>query len=117
MQKSSALDITTSPASVVSNSDNGKVVKVLTLFVTNNSASAVGVDAEILRFGDTFKLLKGASIPAGRSVSFFIDKDFGVFLENGDELRLSADATGTEAVCSYEVIDDASDTRPAPTDV
>lgn len=104
---------TTVSAVVVNPSESGVVLKVSSLFISNTTASDVEADIEVLRGSTSYNILKSGVIPAGKTLSAFISKDVGVYLEEGDSLRLRAsDADSLDAVCSYEEIDPTAVCEP-----
>jgi hypothetical protein len=99
---------------LVNQAESGVVLKVSSLFVSNYLASGDAfVDIEIGRGGSSFSILRGGLIPAGRTLSVFISKDIGVYLEEGDSLKLKASAPSSlDAVCSYSEIDPTATCEP-----
>lgn len=102
--KSKTLQLTQSPTSILTNSENGEVAKVLTLVASNTTSSDVQITVDIYRGGESYKIIKEGVIPGNKSLSVFLSKDFGIFLEEGDQLRMFASASGVEAICSYETV-------------
>jgi len=105
--KTSLQKVGTTAADIVSNqAESGVSLKVTSLFVSNVlSEDPAEVDIEVARAGSYYSLIKGGSIPAGKTLSVFISKDIGLYLEEGDSIRLkSSSENSLEAVCSYEEI-------------
>lgn len=105
--KTAVLDVTTSATAIVSNSGgSNKVFKLNGLIVSNKNAStAYKITAEIYsvsRSPNSSYLAFQIPIPAGSSLDI-LSKQF--YLEEGDALRLTADANSQlSALCSYEDI-------------
>lgn len=106
--KTALQKVGTSMGEIVANAaESGVVLKVSSLFVSNTGSSGdCLVDIEVRRGGTGYSVLKGGTIPAGKTLSAFISKDMGVYLEEGDSLRLQASSANClEAVCSYSEVD------------
>lgn len=105
---------TTMQAIVTNMAESGVVLKVSSLFVSNVlSDSNATVDIEVARGGSNYSVLKSGIIPAGKTLSVFISKDIGLYLEEGDSLRLKASsADSLDAVCSYSEVDPAATCEP-----
>jgi hypothetical protein len=100
------LAVTTSATAIVSNAAaSGTVVKVNNLVVANvNGSAAATITATIYRSSVDYRLAYLISVPAGSSL-VVLDKATGIYLQEGDSLRLTASANSyLEAVCSYETI-------------
>ena len=113
--KTALQKVGTTISSIVTNpSESGVVFKVSSLFISNVHASApAAVDIEVYRGGSAYSILKGGEIPAGKTLSAFISKDIGVYLEEGDSLRLKSSAADSlEAVCSYSEVDPTATCEP-----
>lgn len=106
--KTALQKVETTAAPIVTNpSESGVVFKISSLFISNISPSNdASVDIEVQRGASAYSILKGGKIPAGKTLSAFASKEIGVYLEEGDSLRLkSSSADSLEAVCSYSEID------------
>lgn len=112
--KTDLQNVGTTVAAIVTNpSESGVVLKVSSLFVSNKTASNATADIEVLRGSNSYSILKAGIIPAGKTLSTFISKDVGVYLEEGDSLRLRASALNTlDAVCSYAEVDPTATCDP-----
>jgi hypothetical protein len=112
--KTALQKVGTTAATIVENpAESGVVLKVSSLFVSNTTGSDALADIEVSRGGVTYSILKGGSIPAGKTLSAFISKDVGVYLEEGDALRLKASAADSlDAVCSYSEVDPTAVCEP-----
>lgn len=100
-----AVQITTTVATaIVTNSANSNtVLKINALYVSNvDGTNAADVDVEVRRSSVSYRIARTISVPADATLDI-ISK--AIYLEEGDELRLLANANSRiEAVCSYEII-------------
>lgn len=113
--KTALQNLGTSLSEIVANpAESGVVLKVSSLFVSNHLAEdETLVDIEVSRGGSNFSILKSGIIPAGKTLSVFISKDVGIYLEEGDSLKLKASAADSlDAVCSYSEIDPTAICEP-----
>lgn len=97
----------TSATAIISNSAaSNKVFKVNTLVVSNVTASAGNITVDVFKNGTTaFRIAFQVSVPANASLVVIGKGEDGIYLEENDSLRLTANATSTlEAVVSYEEI-------------
>jgi len=102
--KTSVQQVTTSATAIVTNSAaSGKVFKVNALYVANvDGTNAADVNVDLYRSTTAYHIAKTVSVPADSTLDV-ISKS--IYLEEGDELRLTASVNGDlEAVCSYEEI-------------
>lgn len=96
----------TSATAIVTNSAaSGQVYKINILTISNIDASNAGlITVDVYRSSTAYKVCSNISVPTGSSYTP-IDKSTVYYLEEGDSLRLTANATSRfEATCSYEVI-------------
>jgi len=96
----------TSFASLVANaSSSGKILKVNTLIAANIDGTTNGeVDAKIIRSAVNYIIAKTIVVPADSSL-VLISKDTSIYLAEGDDLQVKANATSTiDFLCSYEEI-------------
>lgn len=104
--KTAVLAVTTTATAIVSNSGgSNKVFKINSLSIANvdgtNNAEAT---VDLYRGGTAYRLLYTVVVPAD-STLVAISKDSSIYLEEGDSLRVTANANSDlEAVCSYEEI-------------
>ena len=113
--KTALQNLGTSLAEIVANpAESGVVLKVSSLFVSNYLVGSDSlVDIEVSRGSSNFSILRGGLIPAGKTLSVFISKDIGIYLEEGDALKLKASAANSlDAVCSYAEIDPTAVCEP-----
>ena len=87
-----------------------KVLKINSIIVSNIDGTNAA-DATVYFWdssaGTRYALAFTISVPADATL-VVISKDMGIYLEEGDALRCLASATGDlQAICSYEIIDDA----------
>lgn len=102
--KTAVQAVGTSATAIVTNSaGSGKVLKVNALLVSNvDGSSAAEITVDLYRSSVAYHLAKTISVPADASIDVLSK---AIYLEEGDELRLTANASGDlEAVCSYEEI-------------
>lgn len=104
--KTAVADVTTTPTNIVSNSaGSNTIVKINTISISNvDGTNAANITASVFRSSVEYKLAHAVSVPAG-STLVVTDKTSGIYLEEGDALRLTASANSDlQAVVSYEVI-------------
>lgn len=102
--KTAVQAVTTSATAIVTNSSgSNKVFKINALYVANvDGSTAADISVALFRSSVSYELAHTISVPADSTLDV-ISK--AIYLEEGDELRLTASANGDlEAVCSYEEI-------------
>lgn len=102
--KTAVQAVTTSATAIVSNSAaSGKVLKINALYVSNvDGTNNADVNVDVFRSSVAYHIAKTVIVPADATLDV-ISK--AIYLEEGDSLRLTANATSDlEAVCSYEEI-------------
>jgi hypothetical protein len=102
--KTAVQSVGTSATAIVSNSaGSGKVLKVNALYLANIDGSvAVNVNVDLFRSSVAYNLAFTIAVPADATLDFLSKS---IYLEEGDDLRLTASATGDlQAICSYEEI-------------
>lgn len=102
--KTAVLAVTTSATAIVTNSAaSGKVLKINALYVANvDGTNNAEITADVFRSSVAYKIASTMVVPADGAVSLL---DQPIYLEEGDSLRLTANANSDlEAVCSYEDI-------------
>lgn len=102
--KTAVLAVTTSATAIVTNSAaSGKVFKVNALYVSNvDGTNNADITVDVFRSSTAYKIASTVLVPADASISIL---DKAIYLEEGDSLRLTANANSDlEAVCSYEDI-------------
>lgn len=97
--------VTNSATSIVTNpSNSGQLYKIYSLSVANYTNLIAGVTLDLYRSSTAYRMAGNVNVPAN-STMVFITKDNGVYLNEGDSLRITGSSVSTfEAVCSYEVI-------------
>lgn len=102
--KTAVQAIGTSATAIVTNSSgSGKVIKVNALYVSNvDGTNNAELTLDFYRSSTAYRLTNTVVVPADATLDV-ISKS--IYLEEGDSLRLTANATGDlEAICSYEEI-------------
>jgi len=102
--KTAVQAIGTSATAIVSNAGgSGKVIKVNALYVSNvDGTNNADLTLDLYRSSTAYRIANTVVVPADASLDV-VSK--AIYLEEGDSLRLTANATGDlEAVCSYEEI-------------
>ena len=97
--------ISNSTSAIVTNSSgSNQLYKIYSLSIANITTNNVTVIVDLYRSSVPYRMAGNISVPAN-STMVMITKDNGVYLNEGDSLRLTAGANSSlEAVCSYEVI-------------
>jgi len=97
--------ITTSPLAIASNSLNSsELYRINVLFITNLGSADATATVDLYRGNVSYKILYNLPVPVGASV-VAIGKDTGIYLEEGDSLRISGSAAGIlQYLLSYEVM-------------
>jgi hypothetical protein len=102
--KTAVLAVTTSATAIVTNSgSSGQVYKINALYVSNvDGTNNADLSVDIYRSSTAYHVAKTVNVPADATLDV-ISKS--IYLEEGDSLRLTANANSDlEAVCSYEII-------------
>jgi hypothetical protein len=102
--KTAVQQVTTSATAIVTNSSgSNKVFKINALYVANvDGTNAADISVALFRSSVSYEIAHTVSVPADATLDV-ISKS--IYLEEGDELRLTASANSDlEAVCSYEEI-------------
>ena len=102
--KTSVLAVTTSATAIVTNSgSSGQVYKINALYVSNvDGTNNADLNVDLYRSSTAYHIAKTVNVPADATLDV-ISKS--IYLEEGDSLRLTANANSDlEAVCSYEII-------------
>lgn len=102
--KTAVLNVTTSPTAVVTNAAaSNKVFKVTSIYLSNiDAAASVNATLEIYRNSISYYIMSATPVPASSTIDV-ISKN--IYLEEGDQLRVTASASGDlVAVVSYEEI-------------
>jgi len=102
--KTAVMAVTTSATAIVTNSAaSNTVVKVNALYISNvDGTNAADVNIDVFRSSTAYHIGKTISVPADATLDVLAKS---IYLEEGDSLRLTANANSDiEAVCSYEII-------------
>ena len=102
--KTAVQEVDDTPTAIVSNgSASGKVLKINALYVSNvDGTNNADITVDIFRGGTAYRIASTIVVPADATLDILSK---AVYLEEGDDLRLTADVTDAlEAVCSYEEI-------------
>lgn len=102
--KTAVQAVGTSATAIVTNSAaSGKVFKVNALYVSNvDGTNNADINVDIFRSSVAYHIGKTIVVPADATLDILSKP---VYLEEGDSLRLTANAASDlEAVCSYEEI-------------
>lgn len=102
---SSITDVVEVPA------DSNMIIKIDELLVCNVGSINSSVDVFITRSATTYAIAKNVSVSIASKLNI-IDRDFPIYLLEGDKLQISGDP-GLEAVCSYTIISDTNITLPS----
>lgn len=106
--KTDVQSVGTSASSIVTNAtSSGKLYKINTLIISNiDGTSDADITVDLFRNSTAYHILSTVVVPADASL-VAISKDNGIYLEEGDQLRLTGSSAGDlQAVCSYEIIED-----------
>jgi len=104
--KLAVANVTTAATSLVANpGSSGKVFKLNTIIVSNiNNSDNVAVTTDVLRDSNPYELINNVIVSTNSSFTPF-DKTLPLYLEEGDALRINANAnSAARVVCSYEEI-------------
>lgn len=92
----------TATALITNAAASGTVLKVNALYVSNVSAAAATITADVYRSSTAYRFAYTISVPVGTTLDILSKS---VYLEEGDTLRLTAGTVSAlEAVGSYEII-------------
>lgn len=101
--------ITTTTTAITTNSAaSNKLYKINSLIVSNiDGTNDADVSVDLFRSSTAYYIARTITVPTDATL-VVISKDMGIYLEEGDALRCLASANGDlQALCSYEIIDDA----------
>jgi hypothetical protein len=85
----------TGATTLVSNpAASGKVLKVNSVIIANiDGTNAADITADVYRNSTAFRFASTVSVPADTSI-ILLSKDNSLYLQEGDDLRLTASASG-----------------------
>ena len=104
LAKTAMQAVTASATSIVSNASNsGKICKVNTIIISNvDSTNSAEITVDVYRNTTAIRVVNSVIVPSKASFTA-LDKDNGIYLEEGDSLRVTANVVSRlEAICSYE---------------
>jgi len=103
--KTNANWITITPTAILNNPNNSsQVFRINSLYVSNLGAQDATVTVDFYRGGTAYAIVNASLVSVGTS-SVPIAKDTGIYLEEGDQLRIAANLAGIlQYVISYEVM-------------
>lgn len=107
--KTDVQNVSTTATSITTNSAaSGKVYKINSIIVSNvDGTNDADVTIDLFRSSVAYNVAKTVTVPADATL-VVISKDAGLYLEEGDAIRCTASANNDlQALCSYEIIDDA----------
>ena len=102
--KTAVQQVTTVATAIVTNpAASNKVFKINALYIANvDGAASADISVALVRSSVLYEIAHTIAVPADSTLDL-ISK--AIYLEEGDEIRLTASANGDlEAVCSYEEI-------------
>ena len=102
--KTAVQAVGTSATAIVTNSSgSNKVLKINALYVSNvDGTNNADITVDLFRSSTAYRIALTVVVPADASLDVLSKP---IYLEEGDSLRLTANASGDlEAVCSYEEI-------------
>jgi len=99
---------TTVTAITTNSTSSNKLYKINSIIVSNiDGTNDADITVDLFRSSTAYHIAKTVTVPADSSL-IVISKELGIYLEEGDSVRCTASANGDlEAICSYEIIDDA----------
>jgi len=107
--KTDVLDVTDTATAVTTNAaSSGQVYKIGSLVISNiDGTNDDQITVDLYRGSTAYHIASTVAVPAN-STLVLISKDNSIYMEEGDELRCTAATNSVlQAVCSYEIIDDA----------
>ena len=105
--KTDVLAVPTTATAITTCAAN-KIYKINSVIIANiDGTNAADITVELFRSSVAYRIASTIAVPA-ESTLVVITKDMGIYLEENDALRLFASAAGDlQALCSYDIIDDA----------
>jgi hypothetical protein len=104
--KTNVLNVPATATAIVENTAaSNTVIKVNSMVITNiDGTNTADITLDLFRSSTAYKIV--STVPVAADTSFIaIGKDYPLYLEEGDSLRLTASvANDLTAICSYEVI-------------
>lgn len=98
----------TTTATAITTCAANSVCKINSVIVSNiDGAAPADITIDLYRSSVAYKIADGISVPT-KSTLVVVNKDMGIYLEEGDTIRCTASTDGDlQVLCSYEVITDA----------
>ena len=106
MGKTDVLALGTTASAIVTNALGSIQLFKVTMLVASNidGTDPAEITVDLLRGGIAYRVASTITVPADASL-VVLSKEIGLYLEEGDSLRCSANAAGVlQAICSYEII-------------
>jgi hypothetical protein len=105
--KTDVLAVTTTTTTITTCATD-KLYKINSIIVSNiDGVNPADISVEVRRSSTSYFIASTITVPADATL-VVVSKDMGIYLEEADEIRLTASADGDlQALCSYEIIDDA----------
>lgn len=86
---------------------SGKVFKINSIIISNISVANADISVALYRGGVPYYIAYAIRVPIN-STLISVSKDMGIYLEEGDKIHcIASAASALQAICSYEVVDDA----------
>lgn len=98
----------TTTATAITTCASNSVYKINSIIVSNiDGTNTADITIDLYRSSTAYHLASTITVPAD-STLVVVNKDMGIYLEEGDAIRVTASADGDlQVLCSYEVITDA----------
>jgi hypothetical protein len=102
--KTDLMSVTTTVTAITTCATD-KVYKINSVVVSNvDGINDADITVDLFRSDIAYHIAKTIVVPADATL-VVVSKDLGMYLEEGDAIRLTASATGDlQAACSYEII-------------
>jgi hypothetical protein len=105
--KTDVLDVTTTETAITTCASD-KLYKINSVIVSNiDGTNPADITVVLERSSVTYAIASTITVPADATL-VVVTKDMGIYLEESDSIKLTASANSDlQALCSYEIIDDA----------
>ena len=105
--KTDVLSVTTTTTAITTCAAD-KLYKINSVIISNiDGTNPADISVELQRSSTSYFIASTITVPSDATL-VVVSKDMGIYLEEGDAIRLTASANGDlQALCSYEIIDDA----------
>ena len=103
--KTNTANVTTTPTALVSNAvSSSQIYKINHLLATNANTSPADITVDLYRTSTSYPIAYTITIPE-KSTVVILGKDTGIYLEEGDSMRVWASANAyLFATTSYEIL-------------